>query len=145
MAKTRVILRWALVIVRWLLLIPAYLLLTAIYSAWVMGLFESFKDALRGRLELFLFVCAVLGSALLCLSSVLIAPAFKKLVGVVAVLATIGLSLNRWSLVIASEGFTRPIIAEQAAYILGGLLAFIGVSLICFLRSQMRATSFLRA
>jgi hypothetical protein len=93
---------------------------------------------LRGRLELFLFVCAVLGSALLCLSSILIAPAFKKLVGVVAVLATIGLSLNRWSLVIASEGFTRAIMAEQAAYIVGGLLAFIGLWLICSARSRTR-------
>jgi hypothetical protein len=130
----------AFMILRWLALVPAYMLFTAFYAAWVMSLFLSYHDAWRGHLDLILFFCAVLESTALCLLSASIAPFFKKLVGVVAVLATIGLSLNRWSLVLAAEGLTWRIVAEQAAYISGGLLAFICLSWICSPRARMRAT-----
>jgi hypothetical protein len=131
----------AFIILRWLLLVPAYLMITTTWAVVVMDLFTAYHDSLRGTtLDLFLFFCAVLEAFSLCLASAWIAPAYKRMAGVAAILATIGLSLNRWSLGIASEGVTRAIIAEQAAYLVGGLLALVSVSLVGWVRDRRRST-----
>lgn len=125
--------RALIIVLRWLLLIPAYLVLCAIWSTSVLSLYSSFQGSWpwHGHVTFVLFFCSVLQSVALCLLSALIAPFFKKLVGVLAVLALIGLNLHSESLVLAGEGLTGPIMVELAADIIGGILGFICLRLIC--------------
>jgi hypothetical protein len=122
--------RSAFNVLRWLLLVPAYVMLMAFCSVWVMQFFTHFPGIWRAHFDVVSFSCSVLEVIALCFLSALIVPSFKKLVGIFAVVAAIGFTLKTWSLVLTSEGLTRPMANQLAADIVGGVLAFIGLVVI---------------
>jgi len=115
--------RTALNVLRWLLLVPAYVMLMAFCSVWVMQFFTDCPDIWRAHFDVVMFSCSVLESILLCLFSALIVPSLKRTIGALAALASMVLSLKRWSFVLVTEGLTRPMASELAAEFVGGLLA----------------------